>query len=545
MFRKNSPNEQLSLFKMEAELNNYQKRRIERTWVSYFHENIFPKIDEEKYSILYSGNKASCPNMPVNIQISLLIIKMLLNMTDEEVIDGLMFDKRIQYAVHEENASKHQGSENILGMFRRRISEYERLSGINLFEETIMDLNEEIVKMSGIKRSLKRIDSMMISASCKRLNRIELVYEVNRVFVRKMKEQAKKVNNYEKYLNNEEKAEVLYKTRSTEENNKLNNLLKDSIKIYKRFKHDPSVNKLEEFETLKRLIEEQYDAEKGEARENHEIKASYMQTPYDVEATYRYKYDHNIGYTANIVEAVDEEKNLIVDFEIDKNIISDIEYMKRHIAKKEDDALETAVVDGAYYSNEVEDLAKEKNITIHPTELTGYSDPDYEIVSKFDVEKDKIINCPMGNRPTEQHIIGSWNAISATFDKKTCEKCPLASQCPIQFYKTKAKVVIKSSRIKRAKLMAQRNEANYKKISNKRAGIEGTASVLRRRYQIDKRPGKGLSWLKIAFSSSILSINIKKMVKMREKDNKKVKDIESKCTNMKKCIFLCGKYWKT
>ena len=57
----------------------------------------------------------------------------------------------------------------------------------------------------------------------------------------------------------------------------------------------------------------------------------------------------------------------------------------------------------------------------------------------------------------------------------------------------------------------------YIKISNLRAGIEGIPSIMRRRYHIDNRAGKGLLRLKIKFSCSMISINIKRMTKANKK----------------------------
>ena len=49
--------------------------------------------------MLYS-NKASRPNTPVNVVVGALILKELLGLTDDELVEGLMFDIRYQYALH-------------------------------------------------------------------------------------------------------------------------------------------------------------------------------------------------------------------------------------------------------------------------------------------------------------------------------------------------------------------------------------------------------------------------------------------------------------
>ena len=47
---------------------------IELSWAKVFADEIFPAIDEKRFSVLYS-DKASRPNTPVNVIVSALIIK--------------------------------------------------------------------------------------------------------------------------------------------------------------------------------------------------------------------------------------------------------------------------------------------------------------------------------------------------------------------------------------------------------------------------------------------------------------------------------------
>ena len=50
---------------------------------------------------LYKHNEdASCPNTPVNVCVGALILKELLNLTDDEMVESLAFDVQFQYALH-------------------------------------------------------------------------------------------------------------------------------------------------------------------------------------------------------------------------------------------------------------------------------------------------------------------------------------------------------------------------------------------------------------------------------------------------------------
>lgn len=53
-------------------LTKREQRMLEKSWAKYFADEIFPKIDEKPYAVLYSP-KDSRPNTPVNVQIGALI----------------------------------------------------------------------------------------------------------------------------------------------------------------------------------------------------------------------------------------------------------------------------------------------------------------------------------------------------------------------------------------------------------------------------------------------------------------------------------------
>ena len=58
---------------------------IELSWAKVFADEIFPAIDEKRFSVLYS-DKASRPNTPVNVIVSALIIKELFDYSDDEMV---------------------------------------------------------------------------------------------------------------------------------------------------------------------------------------------------------------------------------------------------------------------------------------------------------------------------------------------------------------------------------------------------------------------------------------------------------------------------
>lgn len=72
-FKVNS-SQQISFNDSVFSLTAREKKALDNSWAKIFADEIFPNIDEERFSVLYSS-KASRPNAPVNVIIGALIIK--------------------------------------------------------------------------------------------------------------------------------------------------------------------------------------------------------------------------------------------------------------------------------------------------------------------------------------------------------------------------------------------------------------------------------------------------------------------------------------
>ena len=524
MFRANNVNnEQVDMFGKEIKWTKYMEKRIRRGWSGYFHDVIMPSINEEPYRVLYSKDEASCPNTPVNVLIGLLILKPLINMSDENLIDELLFNEKVQYALHTLNMDKQPISKNSLGNFRAKIFNYEAQTGIDLFERTMKELNEKIIELMKIDSSIQRMDSMMISDSCKTMSRTELVYTVNHNFIKMLDKNKYKIpNKLKNYLDEEYRIDILYRTREDKTLGKLETLLDHSLKLYRQNKHNQEIIKTKEFKNLERLIEDQYDSTKGRPKEGKEIKATSLQTPYDEESTYRYKYGSNKGYVGNINEIVEikEEKRtekppMISSWQIEQNIVSDIEMLNKEIKGKEKGKLETKIVDAAYYNEEIEKEAEKVNIKIHPTDLTGQKEIKGNI-TEFEIKDNQIKKCPRGEEPTETKYNKEKGTITAKFKKEVCEKCDHKDFCSVKIKATMSKVETTEKKIKYQQMLITRTKPEYKAISRIRAGIEGIPSILRNVNKIDRRPVKGKKYLKMQFSSCLISINIKRASKYQD-----------------------------
>ena len=131
--------QQLSLMDSTFNLTERERKFLEKSWAKTFADKIFPSINEEIFSVLYSSN-ASRPNTPVNVIVGALILKEALGDSDEELVEALMFDIRYQYALHTTSFKEQPLSDRTLSRFRARGLAYETETGIDLIHMCVISL---------------------------------------------------------------------------------------------------------------------------------------------------------------------------------------------------------------------------------------------------------------------------------------------------------------------------------------------------------------------------------------------------------------------
>ena len=167
--------QQLSLDDSFMTLTERERKALEKSWAKIFADEIFPAIDEERFSVLYS-DKASRPNAPVNVIIGALIIKELFDYSDDEIVENLMLDLHLQYALHTTSFAEQPISDKTLSRFRKRCYDYERLHGVDLYHDCVKDLSGKIAKIMKLNGRIRRMDSIMIESNIRFLSRMELIY---------------------------------------------------------------------------------------------------------------------------------------------------------------------------------------------------------------------------------------------------------------------------------------------------------------------------------------------------------------------------------
>ena len=427
-FRKNDA-QQMTFSDSLYGLTEREKKALEKSWAKVFADEVFPTIDEERFRVLYS-EKDSRPNTPVNILVGALVLKELFGLSDDEVVETLMFDHRFQYALHTTSFEEQPLSDKSLSRFRIRCYDYESTYGVDLYHDCIKDLAAKTAKMMKIDSRIRRMDSMMLEANIRKLSRMELIYTCIAKLVRWLEKNDHKelIEGLEHYCDPNDFNRVIYHSAGAEVDTRMDTLLGDADTLLQscQGKFEEST----EYQLFVRCLSDQTIVENGRRRlkskKDSDMHSDMLQNPSDPEATFRKKAgkEHR-GYVANFEESVGSAGSVVTDYAVEQNNTSDSALLKNHLSqmeKQEDRVI--MITDGSYGGTENRELADEKNVELITTDLTGKDvDP---IFADFEFNEDgtRVITCPAGNHPKGCTYIKPSGMCRVSFIPDQCQNCP-------------------------------------------------------------------------------------------------------------------------
>jgi hypothetical protein len=498
-------------------LTEREQKFLLKSWAKPFADIIFPAIDEKPFAVLYCDNSASRPNTPVNVIIGLLILKEYLGLTDDEVLESLLFDVRFQYALHTTSYQEQPISDRTLSRFRARCLAYEIETGQDLIKDCITSLSADISAVMGINGNIKRMDSLMVASNIKKLSRLELLYVCVANAV-KLLDKKKEVlpESMKHYIEPNDQNKVIYHARSTDVNERIRTVLDDASFLI--HKYSDKYKESSEYQLLIRAIGEQTaEDEKGvlhlKEANDKSMNSEMLQNPADPDATFRFKSGKQYrGYVANVVEDVSENGSVITEYDYQANIYSDSKFFKDVIKKIDtQDTPVTLLADGAYGSEENEALASDKNVNLINTNFTGIKPDDFYAEFEFSEDGKKVLKCAGGQTPITCTYYAYLDNCRITLDRDICDKCPYKEQCKPKIYKKKASKTISRKTTERAKKLRYMKKSEFKEFAKIRNGVESIPSTLRRKYQVDKMPVRGKLRTKLFFGFKIAAMNFNKL----------------------------------
>lgn len=513
--------QQITLDDNFVNLSPRTQRIIEKSWCRDFADMVFPAINEERFSVLYSDNKFSRPNTPVNYIVGSMILKENGGVSDDEMLESVCCDVRYQYALHSTHLKDQPMSDRTLSRFRERLYNYELETGCNLLEEEMMHLANVFSEYMNLNSSIKRMDSLMVASRSKQMSRLEIIYKVTAnalKLIHRLGGEELITSDLRHYLEEEDYNQVIYYCKSEDATPRLENVIKEAEQV-KVIMADDQWHEFSEYQLLIRVLNEQSTVdESGDTipKDKSAIKASSLQNPSDPDATYRSKAGKsNKGYSANIIETVGEDgDSLITGVGYENNLHSDSNYCKEYLeGRPENSESEVMITDGAYGSKKNRELAKTKNVELVSTALSGRETNPFFAGFKFSEDGRKILSCPMGVSPIKTTHYPKTGMCRANFPKSSCEHCPHKEECRAKEQRKNYAIHVSATMAERAKYIQKMSSDKYHALSRMRNAVEGIPSVLRRRYRIDEIPTYGLIRMRHFFDLKVGAYNFNKLVR--------------------------------
>lgn len=517
--------QQISIEDEFNRLSPRTKKIVEQSWAKDFADIVFPAINEERFAVLYSDNKASRSNTPVNFIVGALMLKTMLGLTDDEILASICCDIRFKYALHSTSFEEQPINDRTFSRFRERLYNHEVATGEKLLDDEMKSLAEKYMKFMNLQTNIKRMDSMMIATSAKHMSRLEILYNVNANAVKLMHElgaDEQIPSGLEHYLDKEDHNEVIYYCKDEDASSRLEKAIKEAEQLRKAMDSDLWFE-YSQYQLLIRVLNEQTtldDDGNRRAKGNKEISPTSVQTTTDPDATFRMKAGKaHKGYVGNFVESVGEEgQGLITDFELQKNNHSDSEFCKDQIKKHSpEDSTEILIVDGAYGGSENQRLAEEHNVELIATALTGKAPNPIFADFEFDTNETTVVSCPNGCEPQSCKLYEKTGMIRVLMPKEACEHCPNREKCGVSEQKANFSVVISTKMVRRSQYLKKLSTEEYLQLTRMRNAIEGIPSVLRRKYNMDHSPFRGIIKTGWMYALSVGAYNIVKLLKYRQK----------------------------
>lgn len=391
---KPSTNSQGDLFRDIASLLPARKQKLYDSangWHNVFNREIISRIDERPYAVLYS-EKMGRPNAPVRILIGMMILKEGNGWSDEQLFEECRFNLKVMRALGLHSIGEDVPAESTYYEFRKLLGEYNETYEEDLLKDTFSDITTQQVSAHGVSSKKIRLDSKLINSNIAKSNRLQMIVEATRKYVRGIKIehlvyhldsnlyelleslQHKSASNITYPLNAKEKKEMLVIMGGL-----IRTLLEHSIGSNAEYRH-----------LLERIYKEQYEEVKADDdSSNHkdesnaplaeekediviapknpkDIGSSSVQSVHDPEAAYRTKGQGASkqtvsGYHSNITESCDPEDsvNLILDIEVvaanvceDAFLIDSVDTCQEIIKEAHDGtkSIEEVITDGGYDS---------------------------------------------------------------------------------------------------------------------------------------------------------------------------------------------------
>jgi hypothetical protein len=521
MFVANDRHLQMPLISSLDSLPEKIRRRLESSWAVTFYNQIFVRIDESRFAVLYS-DEPSRPNIPINVLVGLEMLKSGFGWSDEEMYDHFCFDLQVRRALGYRDLGEGHFELRTVYNFRLRLTEHMQETGENLFEQVFEQITDEQLAAFQLKTDKLRMDSTLIASNIREMTRLQLLVEVLQRTHRMLKEedQQQYAEAFAPYLKGSS-GQYIYHLKAGDVVEHLQGIgelmaqLTDELAT--RYGDEPA------YQVLQRVFQEHFQLDEATLRPKagEELKASSLQSPDDWEATYRQKRgEEHKGYVANVTETCNPENELqlIVKVQTESNNTDDAAMLNEALPElKERTDVDEMHTDGGYNSPAVDETMRELGIDQIQTAIRGRKPSTEKLnLDDFAWELDddgrpQAVVCPYGQR-AEVTPGGKENRYRAAFDAAGCEGCLFFDSCPTEPLKCTPERVLRFSQ-QNVDLALRRQRSAEARASgpNLRPAVEATVRSVKHPFGNGKVPVRGQPRVSMVVLASAAMSNLRRI----------------------------------
>jgi hypothetical protein len=430
MFRKNTSHRQLSLFGIASQLSQAKLKKLKNSKEYDFYRLVFCKIKEEDFAVLYSDT-FSRPNAPVNSLVASIILMYHNGWTTEQLFNHIDFDLLTRTALGLDSLDETPFCSATFFNFQNRLLAHFIQTSENLLEWVFDNLTGQQLKALKIKTDIQRCDSFMAMSNIRSYSRTQLLVEMLMRLHRILSDEDKKRFNdvLGPYIK-QSSGQYIYKLERCQIPHELEKLGHLYHELYEAL--NGNYAEMEVFRIFERVYHEHFTAirDKVKVKPSKELNGSTLQSPDDIDATYRQKNGrHYRGQTVNVTETANPENdvNLITDVAVCSNDTDDSEILNERIepVKEKTPDLNELHTDGGYGSEDNDKKMEQLEITHVQTAVRGRK-------AKVAMEIEETTDGKFSVRCPHQCVSSqrTRKRYKVCFDVEICKQCSLSEQCP-------------------------------------------------------------------------------------------------------------------
>jgi hypothetical protein len=513
MFRQTSA--QRTVFGIEYRLDAVKRARLERSWAHQYRNHALGLIDETRFARYYDADNGR-PNKSVRLVVSVLVLKEMFNLTDQEALEQLEWNAAWHYALDVTEQEAHT-CQKTLHNFRMLLCRDDQ--GAGLFEST----TARLIDAAGLRTQRQRQDSTHIVSNIRLLTRLGLFVATITQFLEALRREHPRLCQQvaeelrQRYLDREG---YFADARSSEAPRRLEQAALDLHQLVRQFEGHKQVGAMQGFALVARLYQEQcLPSEQEQPRRivlNDKPSSGSLQSPSDPDVTYGHK---GKGYEVQLAETCVEDNafQVITAVHVNGANESDQQQLEPTLEQTErtcGKAPEQLFADAGYASGENIVIARDEHDTDLQAPIGAKESEKTFSLAAFDLDAagQNVLRCPLGEVPVGHQPSRSGKATLALFTAAQCQRCPARHVCPTQkrpegrhLRFTKAEAAVAQRRREQA-------TAGFKQRYKIRSGIEATNSELKRCHGFRKLRVRHRPRVELAVRFKVIALNVKRYV---------------------------------